>query len=237
MTPAATRIPAGGSDPTTGTGGSNTTTARYDAPVALLSDDTPPARDRLIAAAKRQFADRGYEQTSTAMIARQAGTSESQLIRHFGGKRGLLMAIFDDAWGVVNRRIEKDVGSRGDPIVAIEAVLTSIIEVFHSDREMAYLFLFEGRRIRDASHRLELSRGYVAFVEFLQQQIRAAQKSGTVAPRLSTAAVASALIGAAEGMIRDELIAVMGGQPQPFSKAQVLKVFGRFLRSLAPDPR
>src|SRR5437588_12196978 len=58
----------------------------------------PSSHDRILAAAKRLFAQRGYEKASTVAIARLAGTSESQLMKHFGSKEGLLEAIFDASW-------------------------------------------------------------------------------------------------------------------------------------------
>src|SRR5918994_117186 len=63
------------------------------------------SRDRLLQAAKRLFAAQGYEQTATSAIARAAGTSESQLLRYFGGKVGLLHALFEAAWEDLNRRV------------------------------------------------------------------------------------------------------------------------------------
>ncbi|MGZ4834111.1 MAG: TetR/AcrR family transcriptional regulator, partial [Terriglobales bacterium] len=48
------------------------------------------SRERILHAAKQLFSSRGYENTSTVAIARLAGTSESQLMKHFGSKEGLL---------------------------------------------------------------------------------------------------------------------------------------------------
>src|SRR3954452_14573470 len=56
------------------------------------------SHDRILAAAKRLFASQGYEATSTMAIARLAGTSESQMMKHFGSKEGLLEAILDQGW-------------------------------------------------------------------------------------------------------------------------------------------
>src|ERR687898_40350 len=87
--------------------------------VSLLSADWRPpmpsrpsphalsSRDRLLKAAKRLFAAQGYEQTATSAIARAAGTSESQLMRYFGGKAGLLEALFDEAWVDLNTRVDR----------------------------------------------------------------------------------------------------------------------------------
>ena len=58
----------------------------------------PPASSHEIAylfSGKRLFARNGYENTSTVAIAREAGTSESQLMKHFGSKQGLLAAVLD----------------------------------------------------------------------------------------------------------------------------------------------
>ena len=57
-----------------------------------------PAAERILKAAKALFAGSGFENTSTISIARMAQTSESQLIKHFGSKEGLLEAIFEDGW-------------------------------------------------------------------------------------------------------------------------------------------
>jgi len=58
-------------------------------------DRSASSHDRILMAAKQLFASRGYENTSTVAIARLAGTSESQLMKHFGSKEGLLEEIFD----------------------------------------------------------------------------------------------------------------------------------------------
>jgi hypothetical protein len=44
-------------------------------------------------------------------------------------------------------------------------------------------------------------------------------------------------MGAAEGLIRDRLLAKMAGQPQPFSRAQVVTVFTQLLQSMTPARR
>ena len=44
---------------------------------------------------------------TTSAIARMAGTSESQLIKHFGSKEGLLEAIYDEAWQRLNPGMQR----------------------------------------------------------------------------------------------------------------------------------
>ncbi|HTV64269.1 MAG TPA: TetR/AcrR family transcriptional regulator, partial [Bryocella sp.] len=64
------------------------------------------SRERILLSAKHLFARNGYENTSTVAIAREAGTSESQLMKHFGSKQGLLAAILDRGWAGVMQRVQ-----------------------------------------------------------------------------------------------------------------------------------
>src|SRR5436190_1559546 len=118
------------------------------------TESTQTARTRLLASGKTLFARLGYEQTSTAAIAREALTSESQLVRHFEGKAGLLAAIFD----------------------------------------------------------------------------------GTCPSSFAPAAVAAALIGAAEGMIREGLMARRAGRPAPYTEEEMVSVFTSMLTGLSAAP-
>src|SRR5438105_7576884 len=118
-----------------------------------MSTDTShlPARERMLQVAKQLFAERGYENTSTVAIARAAGTSESQLMKHFGSKEGLLEAIFESAWdqmGLTFRAIH-DLRSGSDKL---HALLELVMKALDRDLALKELLLLEGRRIRKEGH-------------------------------------------------------------------------------------
>ena len=135
------------------------------------------------------FARLGYEQTSTAAITRQAETSESQLTRHFEGKRGLLAAIFDESWRGVNQHVRAVAAEAGSANSAIEAVLATVIAGFDRDPDLAALFLFEGRRVHTGEQNVVLSQGYLEFVDFLHGLIRRAQAEKMVASAVDVRAL------------------------------------------------
>src|SRR5437879_11400714 len=103
-------------------------------------DNTQTSRMRLLASGKSLFSRLGYEQTSTAAIAREAGTSESQLVRYFGGKSGLLEAIFNQAWEGLNDDIRRHLAESEHGREAILRILGLVLEAFGRDHEMAFLF-------------------------------------------------------------------------------------------------
>ncbi|MGE5284140.1 MAG: TetR/AcrR family transcriptional regulator [Actinomycetota bacterium] len=59
-----------------------------------MSDTT---RSRaILATASRLFAEKGYSQTTTAEIAREAKVAEGTLYHHFGSKDGIFLTLFDE---------------------------------------------------------------------------------------------------------------------------------------------
>ncbi len=58
---------------------------------------TTTTRSRaILSTASRLFAEKGYSQTTTAEIAREAGVAEGTLYHHFGSKDGIFLTLFDE---------------------------------------------------------------------------------------------------------------------------------------------
>src|SRR5947207_10003446 len=99
-------------------------------PMTSDPDSTQTSRQRLLEAGKNLFSRLGFEQTSTAAIAREAGTSESQLVRYYKSKVGLLEAIFNENWRELNSQIQRVVVAATDAREALAGVLESVTEAF-----------------------------------------------------------------------------------------------------------
>jgi AcrR family transcriptional regulator len=69
------------------------TTRRYDS--RLRQAQAQRTREEVLDAAKRQFLEAGYAATTVAGIARDAGVSVETIYKTFGGKSGLVRAIYD----------------------------------------------------------------------------------------------------------------------------------------------
>ena len=192
---------------------------------------TSSSRDRLLRAAKRLFAANGYEQSATSAIAREAGTSESQLMRYFGGKAGLLEALFDDAWKHLNARVDRAVGSTEEPRPALLDGLQAIVSALGRDRDLATLFMFEGRRVRGDEPRVLLSRGFLHFADTMRNLVRRAQTTRAIDPGLDANAVTSATLGATEAMIRERL---MARGARGFAEREIRQTLSAMLDGFAP---
>ena len=200
--------------------------------VSLDNDSTQTSRQRLLAAAKMLFAQHGFERTSTASIAREAGTSESQLARYYHTKTGLLEAIFNTCWQTLTPEIQQVVMGATDAREALAGVLERVTDAFGRDPDLAFLLLLEGRRVRGESSEIILSQGFIEFASLIRLLIQRGKKDGTFSVDLSDEAMASAILGATEGMIRDRLMAHRAGKDDPFSVAEIRAVFLALLTGL-----
>lgn len=197
-------------------------------------DSTQTSRMRLLNAGKTLFAKNGYEQTSTAAIARESGSSESQLIRYFGGKAGLLEAIFNESWSGLNEYIQEHIEEAAHGRDAIIRILALMIQAFSRDHETAFLFLFEGRRMRGGSHEVLLSKGFVQFTQVVNMLIERGRDDGSFCTDVTPQVLGSAMLGVAEGMLRDRVLAERNREPVPFTDDEMLRTFTAMVNGLAP---
>lgn len=188
----------------------------------------PPAK-RILQAAKFFFATKGYDLTTTAMIARQAGTSESQIIKYFESKEGVLVSVFNEAWTRITQQLEplRSIVSGAD---RLEAVVGVMLNFFRAEPALQELMLFEGRRVRREGDLL-LSSGYLSFVRIVDEALREMQTAGQLRLELNVEATRSALIGMFEGMLRDQTLAARSSYPAQYSLESMHVIFRTAMRA------
>ncbi len=163
-----------------------------------------------MATAKAMFSTNGYDNTSTAELVREAGTSESQLIKHFGSKEGLLEAIFDEGWSKLDF-IFVAARVNTNPVQRLRMVFELVTEGFQNDPAMLELMLLEGRRIRKGQSDIMMTQGYTKFVDLVEQIIQEILSASGRPLEISAAAITSAMLGMTESMSRDLLLSRRAG--------------------------
>jgi AcrR family transcriptional regulator len=179
------------------------------------------SRDRLRDAAKILFAERGFEATTTAAICRLAGTSQSQLIKHFTGKQGILEALFEYTWEQINPAVRLATESIASPWDKLKILTDMILGFLEKDHAIRTLFLLEGRRIRGDGHMIVLVPGFIEFIKTVDGILKELAARGEMKPDLHPQAFRSALMGAVEGMLRDHMLARTSRLPASFTEADI----------------
>ncbi|HLG99682.1 MAG TPA: TetR/AcrR family transcriptional regulator [Bryobacteraceae bacterium] len=188
------------------------------------------AHDRILHVGKSLFANRGYEHTSTSAIARQAGTSESQLMKHFGSKAGLLEAIFVEGWVTITEQARTAIQGITSPLEQLQLISACVLQFLERDPELKLLMLLEGRRIRREGQMVALTDGFMSFVQLVDGILEELRTNNVLRPEFTPHVVRSALMGMMEGMLRDRFLAERLGFPADFNQQQIETTLGLMLR-------
>ncbi|MFC9927813.1 TetR family transcriptional regulator [Streptomyces sp. NPDC127190] len=96
----------------------------------------PNARERLGNAALELYAERGFEQTTVAEIAKRAGLTERTFFRHYADKREVLFSGAGELEALIVGAVEGAPESAA-PVDALAAGLDAVAEVFTDRREVS----------------------------------------------------------------------------------------------------
>lgn len=191
------------------------------------------SRDRLIAVAKHLFSLTGYENTTTVAIAREARTSESQLVKHFGGKEGLLEAIFEAGWAKLRMQMTT-LQTISSPRKQLKALVHMFVQLFAADPQLRDLMLLEGRRIRREGKMIMLTRSYADLIALIDAMVQKAQ--GARSQEYSTQLIRSSLMGMFEGLLRDLVLHERFAYPATYSVSDAERFVGELVDRLFETP-
>ena len=142
----------------------------------------PDARGRLAKAAMALYADHGFEQTTVAEIASQAGLTERTFFRHFADKREVLFYGMEMARGLLVEAVAAAPASAA-PVDVVSAAFVAFTEMLAENPQRA--------RLRDAivsAHADLRERELIKLGEFAAAVAGALRDRGVPEPAASLAA-------------------------------------------------
>jgi AcrR family transcriptional regulator len=189
-------------------------------------------RMRVVAAARELFAERGFSRTTVAAVAGEAGVSPETIYKAFGGKAGLVRAIWQDAIAGAGpehaeRRSDAIASSASSGPEIIEGWLRVALEV--APRAVAVLTLVRSAAEVDpeASELLdEIERGRA---ERMLHNACALEARGHLRPDVS-AAQASDLLLLFSGEFYDRLVLRGGWDVDAYVATMTRTMAGALLR-------
>lgn len=124
---------------------------------------TGDTRERILAAAGRVFARKGYLAASLDQVAQDAGMTKGAIYWHFRSKSDLFFALLDTRFRLHTEPLSAEVqraAAAGDPKGAITAILQDILRRLREDEDWPRLYLEFMGQARDAEVRARLARYY-----------------------------------------------------------------------------
>jgi TetR/AcrR family fatty acid metabolism transcriptional regulator len=143
--------------------------------------------DAILDAAKRAFADKGFEGTSIADIARTAQISDGLVYRYFRNKRELLYEVLRKFYERILLDLETQVFKLAGFSARLEALIRRHLEVFVADTDLCRLFISEVRTASDyeGSSIQELNRLYTSvLIRIVKDAVKTGEVRSDVNPKL-----------------------------------------------------
>lgn len=148
-------------------------------------------RRRLVDAAAKLFAARGFEATSMDDIAHEAGAGKPTLYRYFAGKDALFEAVFIDALDALEARLDTAEATTSDPAETLLAILRPVAAMFR-EHVASLRALSDAASGADRSRRRILRQRRGEIEARIAQVLRRAHAAGTL--RLDDPKMAARLI-------------------------------------------
>jgi AcrR family transcriptional regulator len=186
-------------------------------------------RGALITAARRLFTERGYDGVGTEEIVRAAGVTRGALYHHFGGKRELLDAAYEQLEAESTARVARVVlGSELEsPLQAMKAGIAAFLDEC-AEPELRQIALHDAPAVLGWERWREI--GAANGLGLIEASLGAAIEAGEIRP-LPVKPMAHLLLGAL-----DEAAMLVARSDDPAGRAEVTAVLLAVLESFAVSP-
>jgi len=146
----------------------------------VFQNKQEPIRDRIVSTAIRLFAERGFYETPTRLLAEQAEISEPTLFNYFPTKAHILQAIFAEGWGFITEIATASAAKTDNFFEKIERIMGDCINALLSEEscDMLKVILDEVRQIDQGLRNMVVPKEFAQFMTLLQEITISAQKAG-----------------------------------------------------------
>src|SRR5262245_4203597 len=186
-------------------------------------------RQRLVAAARALFAERGYTGVATEGIVQAAGVTRGALYHQFRDKAGLFAAVAERVHAEIAERIPT--GARADgptgPMTVLQAGMRRFLEAC-ADPAVERIILVDAPAVLGWQAWREMAERHG--LGLLQSALQAAIGAGAITPQ-PVVPLAHALIGA----LSECAMYVARAQDPPAARQQCAAILQQLLRGLVPD--
>lgn len=154
----------------------------------------------ILDAALRTFVKRGYPETKVAEIASEAGVAEGTIYNYFHSKEELLLALFDEKWGMIIDEIRKKIRRLDDPNKKLKAIFAVVVTMFRKNRQLAELFMVDIRQSSIFLNNYTINR-IVEFLDLIEELLEEGKRKGLYRKDLDTRVARMIIFGAAQGIL------------------------------------
>ena len=186
-------------------------------------------RGRIMDAAIKVFAERGFHTATVAEIARSAGVADGTIYLYFKGKDDLLLRLFDEKMTELLAEARAELAREPDAPARLARFIQLHLSLVERNPDLAAVLIVELRQSAQflkAADRNKLA----AYVEVIAEVVREGQERGELDGSISAGTVKRAIFGALDELA---LAWLLSGRRTALKKTAT-EVADWFVRGLLP---
>ena len=187
----------------------------------------PGKRARILDAAIKVFAERGFHTATVAEIARAAGVADGTIYLYFKGKDDLLLRLFDEKMTAIVAEQRKELGREKSAPSRLSRFIQLHLELVERNPDLASVLIVELRQSAQFIKEADREK-LAAYVDLIAEVVREGQASGELTNGISPAVVKRAVFGALDELALGWLLS---GRRTSLKKTAA-EVAGWFVRGL-----
>lgn len=158
-------------------------------------------RERILEAALRVFADRGFYNAKVSEVARAAGVADGTIYLYFKNKDDLLIQLFEDRMDFLILRLREELTRVGGTVVnRIRRLILLHLQIGATWPELAEFITVELRQSSKFVKEYDNPK-FSAYLRVLRDLVEEGQEDGTLKRHLDSRLVVRALFGALDEML------------------------------------
>lgn len=166
-------------------------------------------KDAIVEAATRLFAAKGYNETSTAEVAREAGVAQGTLFYHFKTKEGIMLEAFRSMMETYLTGLDKAAREAASGLAGVEAILRYHFRFTERNsrrflmvlRDFPFFFAHS-----DPDTRRQVRELILRSVSILKDTLEKGKDDGSIRIEVEPEATAHLLRGLMHGLVRQKLL-------------------------------
>src|SRR4030043_729107 len=157
--------------------------------------------ERIINAALKVFAEKGFYNTRISEIAKEANVADGTIYLYFKNKDDLLISLFEEEVGKICQSMREEMNKTNDLVEKLRIFALSHLNRILKNRELAEVIQVELRQSAKFM-REYVNKGFIEYINLVREIIREGQEKGIFRNDVAPGIVKRAFFGALDEMAR-----------------------------------
>ncbi len=157
--------------------------------------------EKIVQAAIRVFAQKGFFNARIAEIAREANVADGTIYLYFNNKYDILITIFEEEIGKIIAQVKQEIAAMDTPREKLEKFAQLHLNLVEENRDLAEVIQVE---LRQSSKFMKEYRNkkFAEYLNIISQIVRQGQSAGVFRPDIMPGVFKRAFFGALDEMSR-----------------------------------